>query len=602
MTTLSNMNLKMKDSLTNMRNMFLEKLYDSNDNDIDNFLLFVDNKNIEEHVPVLINYNFKNLIVTDGTRNQKNQNYKGLKLEPYYNQKIKPIEICNAIKKNWSQSPSSGNYKNNANPVWFILFFDEFYGMELNNYKGETMKLTFSPRLITIDGKEYIAGITIDNSEKLIGDKFLRSEIINCIEIYTSLLIHPCTLNYMGQKAFLDAFLYDTHIQYHIVAKNAEVLNKYIDMAILFNGYELLFEHLESFHKFFTDYFRDLDIMLSSGRSIIPFRTIDMNTPASEQKFIGIYHQFCKILYDAKMEESAIAFYMVELSTNNYSPEKAITGVKIVRDTLDLSLDDIKNLSFFEKELPIDMDKVIDKIGYQFDSNDFKNGNDIFDDVNLIPDFELDSNIPLFVFVDKFKLVSRLEAIKSKKTELKLTKVGIMKILTNFPNEMWSKKNEFLQYLVQIQDSYIETVADFLKGNKEQGVEVLKERANEYRNILEHLKMNPKMDEKEYFTKLQAKMEIARRQFAKFFHPRLPFLRVSRSGFVEYDNYCLINEKYKANDVKLTNGVKNVEVDNDKFKDVLNGYAIMSPSEINALYNKTPMAFAYYLSQSSNFN
>lgn len=524
----------------------------------------------EKNEKVLISRKFAPLLQGDWTRSARFDGYQGMNLDSLINVKKTKTELFNIIKDEISRNiefKNSDYYVHNFNPNLFFLLFDQFYGSSIKK-----TKIKFDAKTIN----DNIYGITFCNESK----KVFREETLYLIELHSMFILNQNIQKTLGEELFAEIFIKNCQIQYYAKKHNPHSKNRYIDMSYLINKMPFLIEINEKYHSIILDYFKEIDVELSTGSKLNSLELYD-ETVSLEESFKVILKNFCTTLYKAEYKDEGVILYMVEFA--DFNVDTAKIGVQLVNNNLTLKLSEITSLPFFdENEETIDIDLLIIKL-FNIDkinpNTDFNNWDEII------------KNRP-----KKIKKKDLLLILTMEKNNIELNAKGIMKILTNIPTNLWSRQDDYFEYLQNLQEKYVKTVSHLLENKKKSN---LIDRYIENKKIIELIKY----DQNEYFNKLKEK--IGNRTMHNLFHEKLPFLKATpnKGIFVDFNMYKnLVDQKFL--DQLSNNHVKKVESCSLGNIELILGFTIMSSEEINDIYNMTKKQFndKYYNSNNESID
>ncbi len=545
------MDYKLKDKLNDYRDKIYKYLF-NDENDIDKW---------ENNEKVLINKNFAPLLQGDWTRNYFG--YQGLNLNKILNKKISKTELFNIIKEELSRTISfkdNDYYIHNFNPNLFFLLFDDFYNVKIKNNK-----ITWNAYIAE---DESILGINFDDETKTI----FREETMYLIELHSMFVLNNNIQKILAPDLFIDIFIKNCLIQYHAKQYGTLTKNRFIDMSYNIINKPFLMEINEKTHSEILDYFKEIDVFLTTGsklNSMHLYKEI-YSTFDTFRKFL---HNFCIWLYKSGYKEQSITLHMVEFS--EFSVNAAKVGVQLVSGSLRLALSEIVKLPFFDdSDSPIDVDELIIKL---YNMNKINPEKDFINWPGIISEYQIKSNL-------NNKKLDYLFILTIEKNNILLNTKGVMKILTNIPSNMWSRQDDYFEYLENLQTKYVQTV-DKLLDDELADLKIV-DRYIEFKNTVELIKF----DQDEYFQKIKEK--IGNRRFGGTFHHKLPFLKKESNPekFVNFTIYKnLVNQKYL--DSIQPCHTKKIGKNTLETVELVFGYSVMSPNEIKQIYSMSQKEF-----------
>jgi hypothetical protein len=304
----------------------------------------------ENNQPVKINRNFIPLLQGDWTRSAKFEGYQGINLNLILNKILTKTELFNIIRDEISRTINFQNndyYVHNFNPNLFFLLFDQFYGCKIKK-----TKILFDAKVIN----DQIYGISFHNESR----KVLREETLYLIELHSMFILNNNIQKVLEQESFIDIFIKNCHIQYYAKKPDNDSKNRYIDMSYTINELPYLIEINEKYHSIILDYFKEIDVELSTGARLNVLELYD-ETRSIDDTFRQILKHFCICLYKTGLKDEGIILFMVEFA--DFDVNQAKTGVQIVNKTLNVRLSDINNLIMVdESEEPINLDLLLIKL------------------------------------------------------------------------------------------------------------------------------------------------------------------------------------------------------------------------------------------------
>ncbi len=541
------MDFELKNKLKNYRNKIYEYLF--SDTDINKW---------ENNEKVFINKNFIPLLQGDWTRNY--YGYQGINLGKILNKKISKTELFNILKDELSRTISfkdNDYYIHNFNPNLFFLLYDQFYDCEIKNNK-----ITWEAYCAADDK---IIGIFFCEETR----KVLREETVYLIELHSMFVLNSNIFDILENNLYTDIFIKNCYIQYHAKKYGNLTKNRFIDLSYVINNKPYFIEINEKAHSKILDYYKEIDVYLTTGSRLNSMDLYDefYSTAKTFRKFL---HNFCISLYKAGYKDQSITLHMVEFS--DFSVDTAKIGVQLVNKTLEIKLADVLALPFFdESNDQIETDDLIIKL---YNLNKINPEKDFSNWCEIIPDYEstkgLKPNNILIMCAEKENII--------------LNTKGLMKILTNIPTNMWSRQDDYFEYLDNLQTKYVETVSRLL-DDELKDIKIV-DRYIEYKNIVELIKF----DQDEYFKNIKEK--VGNRRLTNLFHDKLPFLKVDNrpNKFVDFTVYKnLVNQKY----LNTLSGyhIKKIDKNNLEKAELILGYSIMSSDEIKEIYSMTSKQF-----------
>ncbi len=546
------MDFELNSKLRNYRNKLYKYLFSPDD--IEKW---------EANEPITINRKFVPLLQGDWTRSAKFDGYQGMNLDEILYKSITKTELFNLIKQEISRTINFQNndyYVHNYNPNLFFLLFDQFYGCRIKK-----TKILFDAKVLN----DQIYGISFCNESRTV----LREETLYLIELHSMFILNQNLQKIINSEDFTKIFITNCYIQFW-AKKNYNSKNRYIDLSYKINHIPFLIEINEKSHSKILDYFKDIDVELSTGARLNVLELYE-ETHCIDKTFKEILKNFCVGLYKAGLKDESIILFMVEFA--DFDVNQAITGVKIVNKTIETKLSEINGLILQDpNEKPINLGLLLIKLignGVFSYNRDFINWNQVTKKYKKVEGYE---EIIICWEMDNIIINSR----------------GIIKLLSNVPGYMWSRKDEYFDYLDNLQEKYIKTISEMLEDKN-------------YSKIIEKFIENEKIirlfkfDQDKYFDKIREK--VGKRPIHRLFHEKLPFLKVSNEDgkFVDFSIYKnLVNDKYLE---KLSDyHVKSVNKNKLEKAELVLGYTVMDPNEILEIYSMTQKQFDKKYYQENN--
>lgn len=496
-----------------------------------------DIKKWENDEQVVINKNFIPLLKGDWNRRNNYELDKKLNLSKLLNKPITKTNLFNMLKTELERKPTfikSDSYVYNFNPNLFFLFYEDFYGI-----KVKKMEIFYKPKIIN----DRIVGINFCNYEILA--KSIRHETLKIIEIHSRFILNKNFYDILTHDLFTEIFIEGCVIQY-------PTNQRYIDLSYKIHEHNLLIEINEKHHNTFTDEFRELEVFIENNSRLNNYNLNDNFLTTDIFYKDVLFMNFCKTLYSNEKHNESIILYLVEEHGFELPPTRI--GVQIVRNNLKMKLSEIPQLPFFDPSDKIDIDSIIIQSYHRGDINieiDFSNWNQIPKPKIKIPDNDL-------------------LTILSNKNNLELNSEGLINILTSIPTNKWSKRREYISYINDLQNKYINTIEQLLKDKDNK---ILIDKYKLCMDVLELLKYN----KDDYYQHLYKKYN--REYVSKNFHEFIPFIKKSKNNFVDFE---LLK---KILDQETINKVYDSEVSKfDKDIEVLLNYQIMKPKEIESIF------------------
>ena len=501
---------------------------------------------------VLISNKFKPLLSGDWSRNYGG--YHGMNLELLINTKINKTKLFEIIYQELNRTVTFKNndyYIHNFNPNLFFLLFDSFFECKIKKNI-----ITFES--VTIN--ENICGIVFsDNAHSI-----MREEIISLIEIHSLFILNKNIQKILTNDIFVNIFIKNCYIQYHVKKHNYHTRNRFIDMSYIINDFPFFIEINEKTHSEILDYYKELDVYLTTGSKLNSIKLYN-EFFTIQDTFKKILYNFCVCLYKAGLKDQGIILHMVEFS--HFEVSAAIVGVQMVNSKLNITLNSIVKLPFFdETNERINIDLLIN---YLYNENKIDPVNDFNNWIQIKKSY------------NKFNLPD-IVLIINEKNNLLVKPSCLIKILSNIPTKMWSRQNDYFVYLQNLQTKYIQSITSLLDDNIDNK---LAEKYIENKKIIELIKF----DQDEYFYNIKQK---AGNKLYLIFHEKLPFLKVNKQygQFVDFNMYKhLVKQKYLDN--LTADNIKKIKKKYSKPTEIILGYSIIDSNEIIDIYNMTQSDF-----------
>lgn len=497
-------------------------------------------KNNEE---IIINKHFIPLLKGDWNRRYGND-FKRLDLAKLNGKLITKTKLFKMLITELERKVTfvdSDCYVYNFNPNFFFLFFDDFYGLTVKNFE-----IIYKPKKIN----DRIVGINFCNYEQL--SKSIRHETLKLIEVHSRFVLNKNFYDIIGHDLFTEIFIEGCMIQYPIN-------NKYIDQSYQIGQSNLLIEINEKQHNTFVDNFRELEIYIENNSRLNNYNLSNIFMTTDIFYKDKLFLDFCKCLYSNGYTNESIILYLVEDHGFELNPTRI--GVQIVKGSIKMMLSDIPNIPFFDPVEKIDIDKILIQSYHRGDINpnlDFNNWvsfKKINKQITKVPD-------------------SDLITILSNKDQIEVNSAGLINILTGIPSKNWNKRREYIEYINNLQNKYINTIEKLLedKDNK-----ILIDKYKLSMNVLSLLKY----DKNDYYQQLYKKYN--RDFISKNFHEYIPFIKRSKNNFVDFELLKKILDKETINKV-YEDEISKFNYANNNIEVLLN-YQIMKPKEIEELFD-----------------
>ena len=495
--------MSINEKLENIRDIILNYLFDENQGKIDKWL---------NNDKVKINNNFKPLLQGDWTRYPKPDR---LNLDNLLNKKTTKNDIFNSIIKELKIPSSKGNYSQNFNPNWVFIFYEEFLNIKI--FEIIDVK----------DSNERIVGLQIINNDKF------RPETIKIIELQSRFLLNINFYKLLSDK-FIEYFIQGCYIQYKI--KDNNLINNYLDLCYIIEENELCLEINEYHHNEIIDSIRKMNVMLSSKCRLVNFNLNDCYETI-DKVYENLVKSFCKIIYHNGLKTESIKLYLTEI--NKMEIGMINVGVSMINSELKLKLSELLKLPFFDLTIKLNMDDIINSV--------INKGN-----LNHKRDFTIIYN----------KEITKENVIKDKK-KLELTSYGIKNWLLSIDGKLWTRRNDFIDYMDELEREYYNVIENIIKdddlGQLQQENMILK-------NIMGFKKYNSDL----FFEKTRNK-----KLFTNKLHKSVPFIIKEDKSFIDYELLSIVLSSDITNNINVKEFIKGKYIPN---------YRLMFPSELDAIY------------------
>jgi hypothetical protein len=582
------MNQALKDSLIYYRISLLEYLFDYNYDEIEKW---------NNNKKVKITERFISFLNGDWSR--YNKVYYGVNLSFLLGKDLTKNQIFKILKSELERVPNKGegDYQHNFNPNWFFLFFEEFYGLELiyinNKEKIETIKLEYIEDTKKVNNKDVIVGIKFLNYNTIITK--IRPEIIKIIENHSKCVLNKNILDILGDDNFCEIFIKGCIIQQEIIYNNKKY---YTDLCYtIINGNKkknIILEINENHHNKISDFNREINILSSknSESRIINYNLKDNDLIDNETIYKQLIINFAKSLYDIDKIKSVL-LYLTEI--DNLPLDKTLIGIQMRNNILTMTLSKIINLPYFDEATQI---SIIDIIYSYIHNNhvniekDFTNHKIIktkkdFNNYNLIEsriedlihnmcEFEYIKNDDILTLKNKLKNEIRnnlgLELfIKSE--ELILTSRGIKNIILSIDGDKWTRKQEYIDYIEELEQKYEQTINYLLSDNSYEKL------SNDYL-VLSTINSLGNFDSELFFDNI--KKCYNSKESTKLFHNKIPYIIREENSYVDYNRLASVLSKELR-------GKLDIEFldDGEKYRNnhIIVNFRLMSYDEVKKIYN-----------------
>jgi len=496
---------------------------------------------------------FKVLLFGDWNRSR----YTKLNLDKFISTKNKPSVIFNEIKNELQRNKIEGNYKCNFNPNLFFLFYDKYYDLDLIQKKGKTYKLSYD--FLRDPDTDKILGIQILNREKLEDMWIMRKEIIRIIEIHSKILFNENLKEYIGLDLFKKIFIQNCVIQKEVQTYyNSRYidLTYCIDKVILIPSNEIGINELyqierkniyieinEEHHNNDADKIRNNSLVSSAGAIITPFDVTDIFDQNGLKINLEIISNLCKVLIrDNKYKNDVMKLYLTEIEKLDEQFVNFIINYKYKNDKF--TIDSIFNIINQNNE-ELNKGKIIRilfKRGF-FDSNEY-----FHDDI-------------IFHKIQK----EGLEFLEENYSEILLTRLGIENLFYSIDKKFWKRKDNFVQFKIDIEEKYLSSVEKLLSDNT---LDILIEENNLKNSVFYVLK---NFDKDKFYNNIK--------RFSKYknmYSTEIPFIIKSSKHVIDSRIIKLLISDDDYQEYEESNKFK---------KDCLVGWRFLFESEIKEIMN-----------------
>lgn len=473
---------------------------------------------------VIINQNMKPMTFGDWNRMKNTENTINFSSDKIIEKEMSGEDFWNAIKKEITKTPTKTDgdkYVRNVNPNFFVTFYDKYRELKIKDVKPFELDAY-------LNDKDEIYGVKFRNSEEIIKNRILRSEILNSIENHLMYILRPHVLEGLGEDLFADIFFRNYYIQYPVkTSKYNKAKTRYNDWVYVIKhpltGKQVVVrsenDEAES-HNPIDDTIKDQEILAATGETINHIDLKEVLNVRQQFEYFRNFHfmKFLRALFQVGYRQEAILIHMIEF--DHFDIEYAKIQLQIEFNTIELTVVDIPKLSWFEND-QIEPDDLIDWVWEKTKPNMlFKNWDQISKG-------------------QKFRWIA-----KSNKDKLYLTPKGLVLILYAIPDDNWKNKDKFIEFERTFKTAYFSTIEKMLNF-KEPAPKYEYNLVEELQEILQ-LASDLKLQDK-YFEELKPKMERIGLEFDKYFHPIIPFIKNTESKImVNYSNLeNIIMDKYK---------------------------------------------------------
>jgi hypothetical protein len=475
---------------------------------------------------VVINERFIPLLQGDWNRNKRKSR---LNLNILLGERIKKIELLELIRTELKIKSCNGDYSMNINPNLLILFFSELHDI----FKFEPI----------VDENDRLIGIMINNMN-------LRIETRKIFEIHSRFILNSCLLKVLGKLKFTEYFIKGGYIQYKI--KDHLYCNKYIDMCYIVEGNNLLLEINEYHHSQISDKIRRKNILLNSTSRLVEYNTNDCYSN-NDSIFEDMIKSLCKIIYKTQKSNS-IKLYLIII--NKMELSMINVGVSMYSNELNLKMSELLNLPFFDKSnLKIDIANIINMMVTR---NNF----------NFRKDFvnKYDKEGVIMKLIKKKRHTEAMIQLLMDMDNIELTSYGIKNMLLSIDGNDWSRRNDYIEFMDELETKYYEVIEDILKDDD---YDLLQEECK----INDHIIGLLRYDQEKFFDKAESN------GFHNMLHKTVPFIvKTKEKCYVDYDKLSnILSEEIKSK-------VKVIEFSNNRY--IVN-YRFMNCTELEEVYSNT---------------
>jgi hypothetical protein len=309
-----------------------------------------------------------------------------------------------------------------------------------------------------------------------------------------------------------------------------------LDLCYLIENNELCLEINEYHHNEIIDSIRKMNVMLSSNCRLVNYNLNDCYETC-DKVYENLIKSFCKIIYNNGSKTESIILYLTEI--NKMEIGMIMVGVSMINSKLKLKLSELLKLPFFDRSIKLNIDNIIKSV--------IEKGN-----INIDRDFTI---------IYKKEITS--ENLINDKKKIELTSFGIKNWLLSIDGNLWTRRNNFIDYMDELEREYYKVIENIIKDD-DLG------KLQQENIILKNIIALKKYDSNIFFDKV-----INKKLFHNNLHKNIPFIIKEDKSYIDYDLLSIVLSINVTNKINIKEFVKEKYIPN---------YRLMFQSELDQIY------------------